>query len=67
MIFYFFLFKEWKNRAPVVIVPTNYYKTETDIFREWGVNMVKKNYLKMLKKLIFKYNSIIINFYYFFI
>lgn len=32
--------KEWKNRAPVVIVPTNYYKTETDIFREWGVSMV---------------------------
>jgi len=32
--------KEWKNRAPVVIVPTNYFTTPTDTFRDWGVNLV---------------------------
>ncbi|EAR88221.1 phosphoenolpyruvate phosphomutase (macronuclear) [Tetrahymena thermophila SB210] len=32
--------KEWKNRAPVIIVPTNYYTVPTDTFRKWGVNMV---------------------------
>ncbi|KAL4476490.1 hypothetical protein ABPG74_010223 [Tetrahymena malaccensis] len=32
--------KEWKNRSPVIIVPTNYYTVPTDTFRKWGVNMV---------------------------
>jgi phosphoenolpyruvate phosphomutase len=32
--------KHWQNRAPVVIVPTNYYKTPTDEFRKMGVSMV---------------------------
>lgn len=32
--------KEWKNRLPVVIVPTTYYKTPTENFKEMGVNMV---------------------------
>jgi len=32
--------KEWKNRHPVVIVPTKYYKTPTDEFRKWGVNLI---------------------------
>ncbi|AJS60368.1 phosphoenolpyruvate mutase [Paenibacillus sp. IHBB 10380] len=32
--------KEWDNRHPVVIVPTKYYSTPTDYFREMGVDMV---------------------------
>lgn len=32
--------KAWKNRHPVVIVPTKYYETPTDTFRDWNVNMV---------------------------
>lgn len=32
--------KEWKQRSPVVIVPTKYYKTPTDEFRKHGVNLV---------------------------
>jgi len=32
--------KEWGNRLPVIIVPTKYYTTPTDKFREWGVSMV---------------------------
>ena len=31
---------EWKNRHPVVIVPTKYYETPTDRFRELGINLV---------------------------
>lgn len=31
--------KEWGNRAPLVIVPTMYYATPTDRFRQAGVNM----------------------------
>ena len=27
-------------QIPVVIVPTNYYTTPTDEFRDWGVSMV---------------------------
>ena len=30
----------WGNRAPVVIVPTKYYATPTDVFRSGGVSMV---------------------------
>jgi len=32
--------KAWGNRAPVIIVPTNYYTTPTDRFRELGVSMI---------------------------
>jgi phosphoenolpyruvate phosphomutase len=32
--------KEWANRHPVVIVPTKYYKTPTQKFREMGVSTV---------------------------
>ena len=32
--------KEWGNRIPVIIVPTKYYSTPTDVFRELGVNLV---------------------------
>jgi len=32
--------KEWKNRHPVIIVPTKYYNTPTDTFRDWDVSMV---------------------------
>lgn len=32
--------KAWNNKGPVVIVPTNYYKTPTDTFRKWGVSAV---------------------------
>jgi len=32
--------KEWGNRHPVVIVPTKYYSTPTDRFRELGISLV---------------------------
>ena len=32
--------KEWGGRAPVVIVPTTYYSTPTQAFREAGVSVV---------------------------
>jgi phosphoenolpyruvate phosphomutase len=32
--------KEWAGRLPVVIVPTKYYQTPTDVFREAGVSTV---------------------------
>lgn len=32
--------KEWANRHPVIIVPTKYYSTPTDKFRELGVSLV---------------------------
>lgn len=32
--------KEWKNRHPVIIVPTKYYTTPTDQFRKWDVSTV---------------------------
>lgn len=32
--------KEWGDRCPVVIVPTMYFKTPTDVFRDLGVSMV---------------------------
>ncbi len=31
---------EWGNRCPVVIVPTKYYATPTDVFRQHGFSMV---------------------------
>jgi len=31
---------EWGNRHPVVIVPTKYYSTPTDRFRELGISMI---------------------------
>ena len=30
---------EWRRRSPVVIVPTTYYETPTDAFREAGVSL----------------------------
>lgn len=36
-----FAFAErWANRAPVVIVPTTYYTTPTDLFRQAGISTV---------------------------
>ncbi|UJF33221.1 phosphoenolpyruvate mutase [Paenibacillus hexagrammi] len=32
--------KEWGNRHPIVIVPTKYYSTPTDKFRDLGVSLV---------------------------
>ena len=32
--------KEWADRCPVVIVPTKYYATPTDVFRDHGFSMV---------------------------
>jgi len=32
--------REWGDRCPVVIVPTKYYSTPTDIFRQQGFSMV---------------------------
>jgi len=32
--------REWGNRCPVVIVPTKYYSTPTDVFRQSGFSMV---------------------------
>jgi phosphoenolpyruvate phosphomutase len=32
--------REWGDRAPVVIVPTRYYATPTEVFREAGFSMV---------------------------
>lgn len=33
-------FKAWENRGPVVLVPTNYYTTPTDHFRELGASLI---------------------------
>jgi phosphoenolpyruvate phosphomutase len=32
--------REWDNRCPLVIVPTKYYSTPTEVFREHGVSLV---------------------------
>ncbi|MBM4127673.1 MAG: phosphoenolpyruvate mutase [Nitrospira sp.] len=32
--------REWGNRCPVVIVPTKYYATPTEVFRQHGISMV---------------------------
>jgi phosphoenolpyruvate phosphomutase len=32
--------KEWGNRLPVIIVPTKYYSTPTEVFRKIGVSTV---------------------------
>ncbi|KAF0815046.1 Phosphonopyruvate hydrolase [Andreprevotia sp. IGB-42] len=32
--------REWADRSPVVIVPTKYYSTPTDIYRAQGISMV---------------------------
>ncbi|WP_433503754.1 phosphoenolpyruvate mutase [Pseudonocardia halophobica] len=31
---------QWRNRAPLVIVPTKYYSTPTTVFREAGISVV---------------------------
>jgi phosphoenolpyruvate phosphomutase len=32
--------REWGGRAPLVIVPTRYYSTPTEVFREAGISLV---------------------------
>ena len=32
--------KNWDFRKPVVLVPTKYYTTSSDTFRNWGVSLV---------------------------
>jgi phosphoenolpyruvate phosphomutase len=32
--------REWADRAPLVIVPTSYFSTPTDVFRKAGIRMV---------------------------
>jgi phosphoenolpyruvate phosphomutase len=32
--------KEWANRHPLVVVPTKYYNTPTEVFRDLGINLV---------------------------
>ncbi len=32
--------REWANRAPLVIVPTKYYSTPTNVYRQAGVSVV---------------------------
>ncbi|HWF98294.1 MAG TPA: phosphoenolpyruvate mutase [Steroidobacteraceae bacterium] len=32
--------REWADRAPLVIVPTRYYSTPTDVFRKAGISVV---------------------------
>lgn len=32
--------REWGDRCPVVIVPTKYYSTPTDVFRQYGFSLV---------------------------
>lgn len=32
--------REWANRSPLVIVPTKYYSTPTDVFRQAGISLV---------------------------
>ncbi len=32
--------REWAGRAPLVIVPTRYYSTPTEVFREAGISVV---------------------------
>jgi phosphoenolpyruvate phosphomutase len=32
--------REWAGRSPLVIVPTRYYSTPTDVFRAAGINLV---------------------------
>lgn len=32
--------REWDNRAPLVIVPTKYYSTPTDVFGQAGISVV---------------------------
>jgi phosphoenolpyruvate phosphomutase len=32
--------REWARRGPLVIVPTRYYSTPTEVFREAGINLV---------------------------
>lgn len=32
--------KEWANRGPLVIVPTKYYATPTEVFRQYDISLV---------------------------
>ncbi len=47
---------EWANRSPLVIIPTTYYSTPTDIFRKanislviWGNHMIRASVASMEK------------------
>eukprot|EP01101_Sappina_pedata_P010756 TRINITY_DN685_c0_g1_i1.p2 TRINITY_DN685_c0_g1~~TRINITY_DN685_c0_g1_i1.p2 ORF type:complete len:314 (-),score=188.00 TRINITY_DN685_c0_g1_i1:157-1098(-) len=60
--------KEWGNRHPVVLVPTKYYKTPTDHFRQQKVNMIiwanhnmraAASAMKSVSKKIFEEQSLI--------
>lgn len=48
--------KEWGNRCPVIIIPTKYYTTHTDVFRKagfsaliWG-NMILRSAIKSMEE-----------------
>lgn len=32
--------KQWNGRSPLIVVPTKYFRTPTDIFRENGISMI---------------------------
>ena len=32
--------KAWNNQGPVILVPTNYYRTPTETFKKWGISTV---------------------------
>ena len=39
--YYVLAFKhEWGERCPVLIVPTKYYATPTEVFRDYGFSVV---------------------------
>ncbi len=60
--------KEWKDTCPVVIVPTKYYDTPTDVFRDAGIsvaiwaNHIMRSAIKAMQEtagLIYKEQSLI--------
>lgn len=60
--------KAWNNKGPVVIVPTNYYRTPTETFRKWGISAViwanhnlrsSVNAMKTVSKQIFDEQSLV--------
>ena len=60
--------REWDNRAPLVIVPTKYYSTPTEVFRQhrislviWANHMVRANISAMqaMAKTIYENESLV--------
>ena len=60
--------REWDNRCPLVIVPTKYYSTPTEVFREhrislviWANHMIRANITAMQStaKTIFESESLV--------